>query len=1166
MSFVHLHVHSEYSLLDATCRLDALLERAAQLKMPALALTDHGVLCGAIEFYLKAREYGIKPILGCELYVAPKSRFEKSSREKYFHLTVLARNETGYRNLMKLSSVGFLEGFYYRPRIDKELLRQHGDGLIILSGCLKAEIPALLLEGKEEEAERVAREFLEIVGPENFYIELMDHGLEDQHKIHPKLLELAEKLGVEIVATNDVHFLAPEDHEAHGVFINIGSHKSTEPRQYVQDLYLKSPKEMAERFRSLPEAIKATAKLAERCELELDFSRSHLPKFDVPTGETPEKYLEKLAWEGIRKRYAKITPDIEERLRYELDVIQKMGYAPYFLIVQDFIQYARSQGIPVGPGRGSAAGSLVCYALGITSIDPLKYGLLFERFLNPDRIELPDIDIDFCMRRRDEVIRYVERKYGEDHVAQIVTFDTMAARSAVRDVARALGIPHSDADKIAKLIPFGVSLSHALEVSPELRSRYESDEQIRRLIDTARRLEGLVRNPSTHAAGVVIAPQEITNYAPLLRLSDGSVVTQYDMISLGAIGMLKMDFLGLRNLTVIDDTLKLIEQHTGQTLDLYEITLDDPKTYEMLREGRTAGVFQLEGRGIREMVKRLAPTEFNDLIAVLALYRPGPLESGMAHDFIERKHGRQKVTYPHPKLKDVLKETYGLPIYQEQVLMMARVMAGFTLAEADTLRKAIGKKKKKLMAQMREKFIQGCVANGVSKKKAEELFADIEKFARYGFNKSHSAAYALISYWTAYLKANYPVFYLAALLTSVAGNAVKIREYINECRELGIEVLPPDINESRADFTPVRLQSDGKDERWAIRFGLGAIKNVGQGPIEAILQARDEGGPFRSFFDFCKRVDAEKLNKEVLESLIKAGAFDSLGTRKGLLEQVPLGLEIASRAKQERRSGQRSFFSDEEVVPVSSNAEDEARISREEFPLEKLLSFEKELLGLYVSGHPLEGLRDALALYSSCPLAELEELPEGQEVRVGGRVEGVTLKQTRGGKRMAIVTLEDVSGQAEIVVFPAQFERYRGLLQRDRVLIVKGRREGREGNRGGGIIAEEILDFDQLEQAGELHLWLPAEIVERALLESLRAILESHPGTSQVKVHVVEDDQRETIEVDEGLYVRLSHKLLEELKAHLPESGRVELKLPTTAKGQNASRSRSRGAKSLQVT
>ncbi len=1134
MSFVHLHAHSEYSLLDATCRIEGLLERAAALGMPALALTDHGVLCGAVEFYLKAQEIGVQPILGCELYVAPQSRFEKNQQKKYYHLTVLVRSGTGYRNLLKLSSLGFLEGFYYRPRVDKELLKQYGEGLIMLSGCLKAEIPSLLVQGDVDGAERVAREFMEIVGPKNFYVELQDHGLDDQRKIWPLLLELAKRLGVPVVATNDVHFLAREDHEAHSVFINIGSRKSTEPRRYLPDLYLKSPDEMRQLFQDLPEALESTLEIAERCRVELDMSEHHLPRFEVPSGETPEKYLERLAWEGVRERYEKVTPEIEERLRYELSVIQQMGYAPYFLIVQDFIRYARSQGIPVGPGRGSSAGSVVCYALGITDVEPLKYGLIFERFLNPDRIELPDIDIDFCVRRRDEVIQYVEQKYGADHVAQIVTFDTMAARSAVRDVARTMEIPYADADKIAKLIPFGAGLSQALDASPELRQLCDQDERTRRLIEVAKRLEGLVRNPSTHAAGVVIAPKEITSYAPLLRLSDGSVVTQYDMISLGAIGMLKMDFLGLRNLTVIDDTLRSVREQRGIELKLDEIPLDDDKTYEMLREGRTAGVFQLEGGGIREMVRRLAPTEFNDLIAVLALYRPGPLESGMTRDFIERKHDRQKITHPHPKLKDVLADTYGLPIYQDQVLMMARVMAGFTLAEADTLRKAIGKKKKKLMAQMREKFIQGCVENGISKKKAEEIFADIGKFARYGFVKAHSTAYALISYWTAYLKAHHPAQYMAALLTSVAGNAAKVREYINEGRELEIEVLPPDLNESRADFSPVEgLQ--GK----AIRFGLGAIKNVGHGSIEAIIEAR-QSGPFRSFFEFCKRVDAEKLNKEVLESLIKAGALGSLGTRKGLLERVPVGLEIAGRARQERLSGQRSFFEEGEATP---NEELAPQISTEEYSREELLDFERELLGLYVSGHPLEGEEERLDLHRSCTLAELDELGEGREARVTGRIEEIKQKQTRGGKTMAIVTLEDLSGQAEIVVFPAQFERMRDVIERGRLVVVRGRREVRQNGRGGGLIAEEISPLEELERASELHLRLRAESVDEALLQRIRELLEGHPGTARVNVHITDERRQEIVEAGETLRVKLSRALLNRLRDTIGDAGRADVEI-----------------------
>jgi len=1119
MSFVHLHVHSEYSLLDATCRIPQLLERAAEHGMPALAITDHGVLCGAIEFYLKAKEYGIKPILGCELYVAPKSRLEKRQTEKYYHLTVLAYSEAGYRNLIKLSSLGFIEGFYYRPRVDKELLRKYSGGLIVLSGCLKAEVPTLLLKGDLKGAERVARELIEIFGEENFYIELQDHGLEDQRRLRPLLIELAERLGSPMVATNDVHFLTRSDHEAHEVFINIGSHKSDERRSYGQECYLKSPDEMAELFADLPEALENTLRIAKRCTLELDLSRRHLPHFELPPGEeSPEKYLEKLAWEGVRRRYPKISPQIEERLRHELEVIAQMGYASYFLIVQDFIGFAKSRGIPVGPGRGSAAGSLVCYALGITDVDPLKYGLIFERFLNPDRIELPDIDIDFCQRGRDEVIRYVEGKYGSDHVAQIVTFDTMAARSAVRDVARAMGISYGEADKIAKLIPFGWSLEQAISASAELRSLCEGDERTWRLIEVAKALEGLVRNPSTHAAGVVIAPEEITNYVPLMRLSDGSIVTQYDMISLGAIGMLKMDFLGLRNLTVIDDALRSLRERKGLELDLYSIPLDDPKTYEMLREGRTAGVFQLEGSGIREMLKRLSPTEFKDLIAILALYRPGPLESGMANDYIERKHGRQPISYPHPKLEGVLEDTYGLPIYQDQVLMMARVMAGFSLSEADKLRKAIGKKDKRLMAQMKQKFIKGCLENRIPPEKAEALFADIEKFARYGFVKAHSTAYAMISYWTAYLKANYPTHYMAALLTSVAGNASKVREYINECRELGISVLPPDINESYSDFTPIE---DGGGA--AIRFGLGAIKNVGQSTVDAIIRAR-ESGPFRSFLDFCRRVEAERLNREVLESLIKAGAFSKMGTRKGLIEQVQLGLELASMAHKERLSGQRSFFGEDEIAYV----EEDPKITSEEFSKGEILSFEKELLGLYVSGHPLEDVEDRLSLYRSCTLAELEDVEDGRELCLSGRVEGVKTIQTQGGKRMAFVTLEDLSGQAEVIVFPQRYERFKQLLKRERLLFIRGRLESRSGRRG--VIAEEIIPFEELDEKSELHLLLESTSVNEALLESLKGALARYPGPSRVYLHVTYGEARETIAAGSDFCVRLSRSLIEELQ------------------------------------
>lgn len=1132
MSFVHLHVHSEYSMLDATCRVEGLLEQAAELEMPALALTDHGVLAGAVEFYLKAQEYGVKPIIGCELYVAPGSRREKRQTEKYHHLTVLARNQKGYRNLLKLSSRGYLEGFYYRPRVDKELLQQHGEGLIVLSGCLKAEVPMLVLNGDLEGAKRAVREYQEIVGEENVYIELQDHGLEAQQTLRPQLLKLSEAMGIPPVATNDVHFLTREDHAAHEVFINI-SNKSAERRSYPEELYLKSPEEMGELFSEAPQAVENTLEVAERCSLALGLGEKHLPQFELPDSfeGTTDDYLETLAWEGVRQRYGELSSEIEERLRRELDVIREMGYGPYFLIVQDFIQYAKSRAIPVGPGRGSAAGSLVCYALGITDVDPLRYGLIFERFLNPDRIELPDIDIDFCMRRRDEVIRYVEGKYGVDHVSQIVTFDTMAARSAVRDVARVLGISYREADRIAKAIRFGMRLEQAIASSAELQRRCEEDEQVRQLMNVAGKLEGLARNPSTHAAGVVIAPEEITEYVPIMKLSDGSVVTQYEMNALGAIGMLKMDFLGLRNLTVIHDALKSIKRDRGEEIDIHAVPLDDERTYRMLREGRTAGVFQLEGSGIREMLMRLEPTAFKDLIAVLALYRPGPLESGMANDYIERKHGNQEVSYPHPKLEEVLADTHGLPIYQDQVLLMARVMAGFSLAEADTLRKAIGKKKKRLMAQMKQKFIDGCMANGVARDKAELIFGDIEKFARYGFVKAHSTAYAMISYWTAYLKANDPTHYMASLLTSVSGNTAKVREYITECQALDIEVLPPDINESRADFTP-RVDAEGA----SLRFGLGAIKNVGYGPIGAILEARRDG-PFESFLDFCRHVTADVLNRELLESLIKAGAFDGLGSRKALLEQVPLGLELAGRARRERMSGQSSLFGEGAPDAFSPLPQTD-----EEFLKRELLAFEKELLGLYVSGHPLQEMEERLALYRSHTLAEVaDSVGEGRELALGGRVEEAKVINTQNGKSMAFLTLEDMTGQGEVVVFPAQYEQARDLLEPERVLLIRGRVERRGGRQN--VIGEEIHDFERFEGESELHVWLDADQVGSSRLQSLRELFEERPGSARVFLHVVAGESRRTVRAGSGVRVCPDRGLIEEIESLLGAE-RVRLRVP----------------------
>jgi DNA polymerase-3 subunit alpha len=1108
MSFVHLHVHSHYSLLDAMCRIDELLKKCYEYRMPALALTDHGNMCGAIELAKKAKEYGIKPIIGCELYVAPKSRLQKTKDEKYAHLTVLAQDETGYRNLIKLTSAGYLEGFYYKPRVDKSLLKQYHDGLIILSGCRSSEISRLLQQDKFEAALDVAREFCAIVGQENFYVEIQNHGLTSEEPLREKLKELAEALNLPLVATNDVHYLAREDREAHEVLLNIQGEKTLgdeDRRTYDSDeYYFRSPTEMAAFFKDTPDALDNTLKIAERCRLDFDFSKAHLPSYELPSGYTNENdYLRDLAMEGAKRRLVTWTPEIQERLEYEVDVIARMGYSGYFLIVQDFVQYAKKHKIPVGPGRGSAAGSLVCYAIGITDVNPLTYGLIFERFLNPSRISLPDIDIDFCELRRDEVIRYVEQKYGADKVAQIATFGTMKARSVIRDVARVLRFSYSDADRIAKQIPMGATLGEALDGASELRRAYEQDEQITKMIDVSLKLEGLARNAATHAAGVVITPLEVTNYAPLMRLSDGSVRTQYNMKDLESIGLLKMDFLGLRTLTVIADTLRSIAKTSNVDLDLYQIPLEDPKVFELLRRGKTTGVFQLEGTGITALLERLEPTEFRDLVAILALYRPGPLESGMANDYIERKHSRQKVTYPHPELTEVLAETYGLPIYQDQLLLMARKLAGFSLAEADLLRMAVGKKKKDVMDQMRERFVQGCVQNKIAEKKAAELFADIEKFARYGFVKAHSTAYALISYWTAYLKANYPTHYMAALLTSVSGHADKIAEYILECQALGITVLPPDINESDANFSPTTNE---------IRFGLGAIKNVGSGTIEAILDARQARGLFSSFFDFCQRVEPDKINREVLESMIKAGVFDRFGTRKTLISQIENGLHEGARAHSERRSGQKSFFGsspERSVATLTPNG------SHEEFSKQEMLAFEKELLGLYVSGHPLEEVEDRLTLLRSHDLQAASQAKVGETLQLGGRISSLRVIHTSNGKRMAFARLEDLRGQIEVTFFPDPYERYKKFLVEDRVVLIKGQAENRHDKLQ--VVAEDVQALEEAERQLQVHLRLPADLTSIENLNRLKEFFLSHRGQAPVFVHIYHADEEITVRLGQTL-------------------------------------------------
>jgi len=1109
-------------LLDAMCRVGELVRRAAELGMPAIALTDHGVLSGAVKFYQEAREAGIKPILGCELYVAPGSRTDRGGGkgEKFYHLVALAEDLRGWKNLVKLVNRAHLEGFYYKPRVDYELLERFSQGLIVLSACDSGEVQKKLLSGNDRGALGAAGKLAEIFRG-RFYIELQDHGLERNRELVRKQLELAKRLSLPVVATADIHYMSPSDREAHRILINIqGGKKLTEgdARSFEgEDYHFLTPEEMARKFDEIPEALKNTLEIAERCQVELPLGDRLLPHFPVPEGfSSPQEYLEHLAWKGARERFGDpLPPEVEERLRYELSVIGRMDLASYFLIVQDFVRYAREEGIPVGPGRGSAAGSLVTYCLGITQVDPLRYGLIFERFLNPSRISLPDIDMDFCIRGRDRVIGYVAEKYGRDHLAQIGTFDRMASRSVVRDVARVMGLPYEKADRIAKLIPFGKPLTYALENVPQLRSMVDEDTEIAQLFEIALKLEGLLRNASTHAAGVVIAPEPLEEFVPLLHLSDGEFVTQFDMHDLEALGLLKMDFLGLRNLTILYDTRRLIAERTGVEIDLQEIPLDDEATYALIREGRTNGVFQLESAGMKALVRRLAPTEFRELIAILALYRPGPLESGMVDDYIERKHGRQPVTYPHPTLEGILKETYGLPIYQDQVMLMAQKLAGFSLAEADILRKAMGKKKPEVMAEMREKFVEGCIRNGLSREEAERLFSDIEKFSSYAFAKAHAAAYAHITYWTAYFKAHYPTYFMAALLSSVQDNLDKVAAYIRECREMGIEVLPPDINESDVDFTPVGERK--------IRFGLGAIKHVGRAAVEAIIAVRADG--FRDFFDFFRRIDPERVNRDTVEALIKAGAMDRFGPRKGLLSLVEEGLQLAQRSKRERLSGQRSFFDGDELLPKLS-------LPQDEFPKRMLLSFEKEYLGLYISGHPLDEYADHLEKRGAIPLAEVSS--QRGKFTVAGLVKRVSVKPTKNGGRMAFVVLEDRTGEAEVVVFPSVYEKAPGWFAVGRLLILKVRWGKRNGNGAKSLIADEVfLLEEEAFQLGpeEVLVEMPLELVDEDFIRRLVEVLAEHAGAVPLIVKLYDDGRSVAVEAGPRYRVSPSDELYTALQA-----------------------------------
>ena len=1143
-AFVHLHTHSEYSLLDGASRTKDMVRRAKELNMPALALTDHGVMYGIVEFYEAALKEKIKPIVGCEVYVAPKNRFDKSPRKEDspFHLVLLAQNNEGYKNLMRLSSLGFTDGFYYKPRVDKEVLKQYHQGLIALSGCLSGEVARLIQARKIDKAKDVAREYQAIFGKENFFLEIQNHNLEEQKYVNQELVSISKDISIPLVATNDNHYTFRSDHVAHDVLLCIqtGSTIDEEGRLRFssEEFYLKSRQEMENAFPELPEALDNTLEIAERCNVEIDFGNIYLPRFEVPEGSDLYFYLEELCEEGLKKRYEHIGPEIKERLQHELEVIKQTGFGDYFLVVWDFVNFARKHGIRVGPGRGSAAGSIVSYALGITNLDPIKYGLLFERFLNPERITMPDIDIDFCYERRDEVIDYVTRKYGREKVAQIITFGTMAARAATRDAGRVFNIPYGQVDKIAKLIPEtpGVTIEDALRVSAPLSQEYEQDEITRKIIDTARALEGLSRQDSIHAAGVVISVEDLTNYAPIQRKGDAETVTQYCMDDIKKIGLLKMDFLGLRTLTVIGNALHIIERTQGKEINIDNVDFEDQKTFQMLRKGDSIGVFQLESSGMRSLLKDLQPSTFEDVINLLALYRPGPLASNMVKDFVDRRHGRQPISYLHPLLEPILKDTYGIIVYQEQVMKIASELAGFTLSEADILRGAMSKKKPEVLAEQREKFIGGAISNEIDENRAGEIFDLMVHFAGYGFNRSHSAAYAVISFQTSFLKAHYPVEFMAALLTSIMGNKDKVAQYINECRRVDIKILPPDVNESFRNFTAVGSAGQGGQ---SIRFGLSAVRNIGDNAIGSIIEARKNKGDFTSLQDFCEKVDLSVINKRALESLIKCGAFDfSDATRKYLLRIYEQAIEAGIRRQKDIQTGQFTFFdlSGSGEAPELSGFQVSDPEAKEEFVKDQLLSYEKEMLGLYVSDHPLLGLEDLLRVQTNASLAELAEKRDGITLWVGGIVTNVSRITTKKGDIMLFLGLEDLEGSAEVVVFPTIYQKYRELLEEDKTLRIKGRLDLKEDERK--IIAQEIQLLDQKtveSSSAPLYIRVPVQSFSRQLITDLKGILQTHPGPCPVFLQLRDGRQLTTLKLGVGFKIKPQGGLFAELKELLGE-------------------------------
>ena len=1116
MDFTHLHVHTEYSLLDGSNKIKEYVARVKELGMDSAAITDHGVMYGCIDFYRAAKEAGIRPILGCEVYVAPGSRFDKeaggSSSGRYYHLVLLAENNQGYANLMKIVSKGFVEGYYYKPRVDLELLRQYHEGIIALSACLAGEVARYLTRSMYEDAKEAALRYQEIFGENNFFLELQDHGIAQQQMVNQQLMRLHEETGIPMVATNDVHYTYQDDVESHDILLCLqtGKKLADEDRMRYEggQYFVKSPQEMAELFPYALEALENTHKIAMRCNVEIEFGVTKLPRYDVPEGYTAWEYLNKLCFEGLQERYQPVTEELKERLTYELNTIQNMGYVDYFLIVWDFIKYARDHDIMVGPGRGSAAGSLVSYTLGITKLDPIKYDLLFERFLNPERVSMPDIDIDFCFERRQEVIDYVVRKYGKDRVVQIVTFGTLAARGVIRDVGRVMDLPYAQVDTIAKMIPneLNITIDKALKMNPELARVYAQDEQIHHLIDMAKRLEGLPRHTSMHAAGVVISQKDVDEYVPLSRASDGTITTQFTMTTLEELGLLKMDFLGLRTLTVIQNAVHLIEKDTGIRLDMDKIDYDDKKVLDSIGTGKTDGIFQIESPGMKNFMKELKPQSLEDIIAGISLYRPGPMD--FIPQYIRGKNHPETITYDCPQLESILKPTYGCIVYQEQVMQIVRSLAGYTLGRSDLVRRAMSKKKASVMEKERQNFVYGneaegvpgCIVNGIEEKVANKIYDDMIDFAKYAFNKSHAAAYAVVSYQTAYLKYYYPVEFMAALMTSVIDNPSKVSEYILSCRKMGIQILPPDINCGEGAFSV-----DGN----SIRYGLSAIKSVGKPVIRAIVEERKAGGIFQNMKDFVTRMTGREVNKRAIENFIKAGAFDCLeGNRHQKMMVYPRIVDSVVQEGKNAMAGQMTLF---DIVGEEDKKAFEISLPDvPEYDKEALLAFEKEVLGVYISGHPLENYTAMMEKNITAITSDFQpddeigaaRVRDGQSVVVGGIITEKTVKYTKNNKVMAFLTLEDLVGTVEIIVFPRDYEKNHLLMDEESKVFIRGR-VAAEDERASKMICEQILSFTQVPR----ELWIQFETKqayhqrEMELLEDLKDC----EGNDSVVIYIQRD-------------------------------------------------------------